>query len=160
MNRSQQGSAPGEMSFAETPLRRGDGEEPPLAGHALELVTPRSSNSSPTRSQVAQRAGPSTSFALPGRSRAPDVHADPADVIAADLALAGVTGTERWEDLALASEKRTIASKKREARWDRQREGDAAYRAALGIADGGELPKQIGNTTSAGAGRSPRQSRL
>jgi hypothetical protein len=52
-----------------------------------------------------------------------------------------------------ASKKETIASKKREARWDRQREGDAAYRAALGIAGGGELPKQIGNTASAGAGR-------
>jgi hypothetical protein len=30
---------------------------------------------------------------------------------------------------------------------------DAAYREALGIADGGELPEQIGNTASAGGGR-------
>jgi molecular chaperone DnaK len=44
-------------------------------------------------------------------------------------------------------------SKKRQEGLRRQRERDAKYRAALGVAKGGELPKQIGNTTSAGGGR-------
>lgn len=39
----------------------------------------------------------------------------------------------------------------------RRRERDSAYREALGIEAGGELPNQIGNTVSAGGGRDRRR---
>ena len=42
---------------------------------------------------------------------------------------------------------------KRQERLRRQHARDAEYRAALGIAKEGDLPKQIGNTASAGGGR-------
>jgi hypothetical protein len=38
----------------------------------------------------------------------------------------------------------------------RQRDRDTAYREALGVLDGGKLPKKLGNTASAGAGRDRR----
>lgn len=37
-----------------------------------------------------------------------------------------------------------------------QRGRDAAYREALGLAEGAKIPKKLGNTTSAGAGRDRR----
>lgn len=39
----------------------------------------------------------------------------------------------------------------------RRRQRDAAYREALGIDEGSELPKTIGNTTSAGGSRDSRR---
>lgn len=49
----------------------------------------------------------------------------------------------------------TTMSKKQQ-RLERRQERDTAYREALGVADGGKLPRNIGNTASAGGGRDRR----
>jgi precorrin-3B synthase len=80
------------MNFAEIPLCGRDGEEVPLAGYALELVSPAIVELEPRSDhEVAQRAG-DEHVVRPGQCAhtCPDMYRDPADVVAADLALAGV----------------------------------------------------------------------
>ena len=73
-------------------LGRGDREEVPFSGHPLEFVSAAflELESGPDH-EVAQRAG-HQHLVRPGQGAhaRPDVHANTADVVAADLALAGV----------------------------------------------------------------------
>src|SRR5262249_43521675 len=69
-----------------------DGEQPPLPRHTLELINTALHKLEPGPDhQIAQRAGHQHLVGPRHRANArADVHGDPADVIAADLALAGV----------------------------------------------------------------------